>query len=83
MKSTISEYLNTEHLTQNTNLPNPSIMFIVSHVVVCLMMACPKHVIALIRALSFISDRVLGWLLFETEYPRYTAAMNQLKRNAL
>jgi len=47
------------------------------------MMACPKHVIVLIRGLSFVSERVLGWLLLETEYQRYTAAMNQLKPNAL
>jgi hypothetical protein len=31
VKSTISEYLNIGCLTQNTNLPNPSIMFTVSH----------------------------------------------------
>jgi hypothetical protein len=42
-KSTISEYLNTGRLTWNTNLHHPSIIFIVSHVVVSLMMACPKH----------------------------------------
>jgi len=83
VKSTISEYLNTGHLTQNISLPNPSTMFIVSHVVVSLMMACPKHVIALIRGLSFRAERVLGWQLFETEYQTYTAAMNQLKPNAL
>jgi hypothetical protein len=58
-------------------------MFFTSHVVVSLMMACPKHVIVLIRGLSFISQRVLGWLLFEREYLRYTAAMYQLKPNAL
>jgi len=83
VKSIISEYQNTGCLTKNTNLANPSIMFNDSHVVVSLMMACPTHVIVLIRGLSFISGRVLGWLLFETEYPRYTAAVNQLKPNAL
>jgi len=58
-------------------------MYTVSHIVVSLMMACPKHVIVLIRGLSFICERVLGWLLFGTEYLRYTATMNQLKHNAL
>jgi hypothetical protein len=82
VKSTISGYLNTGHLTQNTSLPNP-LLCSSSRVVVSLMMACPKHVIVLIRGLSFISERVLGWLLFETEYQRHTAAMNQLKPNAL
>jgi hypothetical protein len=42
-------------------------MFILS-----LMMACPTNVIVLMREMSFIFERVLGWLLFETEYPRDT-----------